>query len=117
MSAPPRRVLPEHLGEPFWLLHPSETSLHRGECGLQKLTAFGKGQSDTVSGRGPVLGLHLLPEGMSECQISVQPSLQEESSPAESALTTETQERTSLPGLLIEANIITGRTSSNQRKL
>jgi hypothetical protein len=30
------------------------------------------------------------------------PSLQEESLPAESALTTETQERTSLPGLLIE---------------
>ena len=35
------------------------------------------------------------------------PSLQEESLPAESALTTETQERASLPGLLIEANIIT----------
>jgi hypothetical protein len=35
------------------------------------------------------------------------PSLQEESLPAESTLTTETQERASLPGLLIEANIIT----------
>jgi hypothetical protein len=35
------------------------------------------------------------------------PSLQEESLPAESTLTTETQERSSLPGLLIEANIIT----------
>jgi hypothetical protein len=36
------------------------------------------------------------------------PSLQEESLPAESTLTTETQERASLPDLLIEANIITG---------
>jgi hypothetical protein len=45
------------------------------------------------------------------------PSLQEESLPAESALTTETQERASLPGLLIETNRITRRTSSNQRQL
>jgi hypothetical protein len=35
------------------------------------------------------------------------PSLQEEGLPAESTLTTETKERSSLPGLLIEANIIT----------
>jgi hypothetical protein len=34
------------------------------------------------------------------------PSLQEESLPAESALTTETQERASLPGLLVEDNRI-----------
>jgi hypothetical protein len=45
------------------------------------------------------------------------PSLQEESLPAESALTTETQERSSLPDLLIEANGITRGTSSNQRQL
>jgi hypothetical protein len=43
--------------------------------------------------------------------------LQEENLPAESALTTETQERASLPGLLIEANRITRGTSSNQRQL
>ena len=35
------------------------------------------------------------------------PSQQEESLPAESTLTTETKDRASLPGLLIEANIIT----------
>jgi hypothetical protein len=45
------------------------------------------------------------------------PSLQEERLPAESALTTETQERTSLPGLLIEANRITRGTTSNQGQL
>ena len=42
------------------------------------------------------------------------PSLQEESLPAESTLTTETQERSRLPGLLIEVNRITGGTSSSQ---
>jgi hypothetical protein len=40
------------------------------------------------------------------------PSLQEESLPAESAMTTESQERASLPGLLIEANRIMRGTSS-----
>ena len=36
------------------------------------------------------------------------PSLQEESLPAENTLTTETQERSGIPGLLTEANRITG---------
>jgi hypothetical protein len=45
------------------------------------------------------------------------PSLQEESLPAESTLITEIQEKASLPGLLTEANRITGGTSSNQRQL
>jgi hypothetical protein len=37
-----------------------------------------------------------------------EPSLQEENLPAESTVTTETQERARLPGLLTEANRITG---------
>jgi hypothetical protein len=45
------------------------------------------------------------------------PSLQEESLPAESTLTTETQKRAGLPGLLTEANIITEGTGSSQRRL
>jgi hypothetical protein len=48
--------------------------------------------------------------------ISV-PSLQEEGLPAENTLTTETQKRASLPGLLIEAKRITRGTISNQRQL
>jgi hypothetical protein len=49
-------------GEAIWVPDPSKTSLCRWECGLQKLTA---------SGTGPVSGLHLLPGGRSERQISV----------------------------------------------
>ena len=45
------------------------------------------------------------------------PFLQEESLPAESTLNTETQDRARAPGLLIEANIITWGSSSNQRQL
>jgi hypothetical protein len=43
--------------------------------------------------------------------------LQEESLLADSALTTESQERAILPGLLIEANRIMRRTISNHRHL
>ena len=45
------------------------------------------------------------------------PSLQEESLPAESPLTTETQERANLSSLLIEANRVMRGISSNQRQL
>jgi hypothetical protein len=45
------------------------------------------------------------------------PSLKEESLPAESALTTEIQERDSLPGLLVGNNRIKRGRSSNQRQL
>ena len=45
------------------------------------------------------------------------PSLQEESLPAESTLTTETQKRAGIPGQLTEANRITGETGSSQRQL
>jgi hypothetical protein len=71
VSALPRRALQEHLGEPSWFPDPSKTSLCRWECGLQKLTASVTGQSNTDSGTGPVLGLHLLPGGKTECQISL----------------------------------------------
>ena len=56
VSAPAGRALPEHLGEPSWFLDPSETSLHRWECGLQKLTTSGTGRSHTASGAGPFSG-------------------------------------------------------------
>jgi hypothetical protein len=45
------------------------------------------------------------------------PSLKEENLPADSALITETQERASLPGLLVENNRITRGKCSNQRQL
>jgi hypothetical protein len=40
VSAPPGRALPEHLGEPSCFPDTSETSLHRWECGLQKLHSY-----------------------------------------------------------------------------
>jgi hypothetical protein len=80
-------------------------------------TASGTVRSDTLSGRGPVLSLHLQSVGRSKGQLPVQPSLQEKSFPAESTLITETQEKDTLAGLLIKANRITGGTSSNQRQL
>jgi hypothetical protein len=48
--------LPEHVGKPSWFPDPSETNLHRGECGLQKLRASGTGRNNTASGADPILG-------------------------------------------------------------
>jgi hypothetical protein len=35
VSSLPRRALPQHLGEPSWLLDPTETSLHKWEMKAQ----------------------------------------------------------------------------------
>jgi hypothetical protein len=93
VSSPPGRALLEHLGKPSWFPDPSETSLRR-PCFRPSSSARRQVQIPDICA----------------------PSLQEESLPAESAQTTETQERSSLTGLLIKANRITGETSSNQRQ-
>jgi hypothetical protein len=66
---------------------------------------------------------HLLGQAMfwaftitKEADVCV-PSMQGESLSAESSLTTESQERAGLPGLLTEANRIIGGTRSNQIQL
>jgi hypothetical protein len=45
--------------------------LHRKVVCTGELTDSVTGQSNTASGKGPVMGLHLRPEGKSERQISV----------------------------------------------
>ena len=99
---------PEQVRQPSCVPLPSETSLCRWTCRLQRQHIFWD---------RPCFG----PSSSARRQVWTPdicaPSLQEESLPAESALTTETQERPRLPGLLTEANRITGETSSNQRKL
>jgi hypothetical protein len=62
VSAQPGRELSEHLWETSWFPDSTKTSLHRWECGQQKLTA---------SGTGTVSGLHLLPGVKSKHQMSV----------------------------------------------
>ena len=68
------------------------------------------GRSNIASGTGSHSGLHLQPGGRAELQTSAH-------LPSESALTTGTQERVGVPGVLTEANRITGETSSTQRQL
>jgi hypothetical protein len=61
-------------------------------------------------GTGFLSGLHLQPGGRAELKNSAH-------LPAESTLITETQEGVRLPGVLTEANRITGGTNSCQRQL
>jgi hypothetical protein len=83
----------------------SDTSPLRRACGPKKQQSY----LDRVP-----LGFHLQPGGRAELQ-SVH--LRCKSMPAEGALTTGTQKRVGLPGVLTEANRITGGTSSSQRQL
>jgi hypothetical protein len=173
---PLRRALPEQVREPSWVPDPSEFSLPRWECSLQKRHSFWDRQKLhsywdrphfwlqtfghlTGQKRSVYPGGLWLPEQVREsscvlcpsetslcrwaCRLQKQhifwdrpcfrhsssakrqvwtpdictPPLKEERLPAESTLTTETRERSRIPGLLTEANRITGRTSSNQRQL
>jgi hypothetical protein len=105
---PPRRALPEQVREPSWVPDPLETSLHRWECRLQRQHIFWD---------RPSFGTSSSARRQVWTQDLCAPSLQEESLPAESTLTTETQERAKFLGLLKEDKRITGGTSSNQRQL
>jgi hypothetical protein len=62
-----RRTLGSHLGSPIpqRLVCPGKSEEYRS------YTASRTGRSDTPFGTSPVSGLHLLPGGRSECQISV----------------------------------------------
>ena len=47
---------PEHLLETSWFPDPTETSLHRQECGLKRLTASGTDGSHRASKPAPFFG-------------------------------------------------------------
>ena len=82
-----------------YILGLSETSLLRRAHEPQK--------QQSLLDRVPS-GLHPQPGDRAETQTSGHLPLPEESLPAESAVTTGTQERVGLPGVLTEANRITG---------
>lgn len=54
----PRRALPGQVREPPWVPDPSETSLLRWECGLQKLHRFWDRQKQHSFWNRPCFGLH-----------------------------------------------------------
>ena len=121
VSTPPGRAFPEQLGEPSLVQDLSETSLCRLDYGLQKLHIF----CDRLKQHSFWDRPWFRPSSSGRREVQTpdicSPSLQEKGVllclPAESTLTTETQERSSLRGLLTEANRITGGTSFNQRQL
>jgi hypothetical protein len=114
VSAWLRGAGPEHWREPSLVQDLSETSLCRWECQLQKLQSFWDRQNLHSFWDRPCFG----PSSSARRQVwtadTCALSLQEEGLPAESALTTETQERPSFPGLLMEANRIMGGQAPNR---
>jgi hypothetical protein len=73
---PRRGVCPGGLCRSTWVSHPGSRITQRLVCTGESAdcrsdTASGIGRSNTASGTGPVLGLHLQPRGSSKYQISV----------------------------------------------
>jgi hypothetical protein len=116
VSALPGRALQEHLGEPSWLPDPSETSLCRWECGLQKLMASVTAEGTQLLGQvlfwAFIFGQEGGPNATYLCTFPVRGELA-----CRECSDHWNSERASLPGLLIEAKRITRRTISNQRQL
>jgi hypothetical protein len=117
VSAEPQRDLPQHRQKTSWFPDSAESSLHRWECGLQKITPSVAGQSNTASGKGPDLGLHLWPGGGPNTRYLCTFPVREELAYRECSYHWNLEERASLPGLLIEGNKITRGTISKQRQL
>ena len=103
--------------EPSWVRDSTKLSLHRWECAPQKLPASVTGQSNTASGKGPVLGLHLSPGGGPNARYLCTFPVRGELASRESSEHWNSEERVCLPGLLIDGNRITRRTISKQSQL
>jgi hypothetical protein len=71
VSAPPRRALLEHLGEPSLVRDLSETRLYRLGVLTTEATKLQDRQKQYSFWDSPCFGLHLLPGGKSKLQISV----------------------------------------------
>ena len=115
-STLPVRLLPHVPWGPPWFRDSPELSLHRWECAPQKLTASVTGQSNTASEKGPVLGLHLQPGGGPNARYLCTFPVRGELAYRECSDNWNSEERASLPGLLIDGNRINRGTISKQRQ-
>jgi hypothetical protein len=117
VSTRPWRLLPQERRETSWFWDSTESSLHRWECGLLKLTASVTGQSNTSSGKGPVLGLQLRPGGGPNTRYLCTFPVRGELASRDCSDHWNSEEGASLPGLLIEGNRITRGKISKKRQL
>jgi hypothetical protein len=73
VSARTRRLLPQVPWKPPLFRDSTAGSLHRWECGLQRLAASGTGKSHRASGAAPFLGSRHLATFLARGQVSTQP--------------------------------------------
>ena len=112
-----RSALPEHQLQTSCFQDPSESILHMWECRIQKLTPSGTGQRNSASGQILLWAFVFDQEGGLKAIYLCTFPVREELAFRECSDHWNSEERASLPGLLIEANRITWGTSSNQRQL
>jgi hypothetical protein len=92
VSTQPGRPLPQDPQEPSWFQYSGESILHRWKCGLLKQWLLWQAKATQLLGK---ILLWAFIFGQEEVQMpdNCAPFLKEESLPAETALTTETQRR------------------------
>jgi hypothetical protein len=73
VSARPRRLLPQVPQKPSQFQDSAAGSLHRWECGLQRLAASGRGESHKASGEALFLGSRHPATFLARGQVSTQP--------------------------------------------
>jgi hypothetical protein len=116
VSTRPGRLLPQNRREPSCFRESTKLSLHRWECAPQKLTASVTGQSNTASGKGPVLGLHLRPGWGPNARYLCTFPVRGELACRECSDHWNWEERASLPDLLIDGNRTPEEQSLNRDK-
>ena len=116
-SAQCRSALPEHQLQTSWFQDSTECILDVWECRIQKLTPSGTGQSNSASGQVLFWAFFFGQEGGLKAIYLCTFPVRGELACRESSDNWNSEQRCSLPGLLIEANRITWGTSSNQRQL
>jgi hypothetical protein len=92
VSARPGRLLPQVPREPPWFRDSAESSLHRWECGLLKQRLPWQAKATQLL-RKILFWAFIFGQEEVQTPDNCTPSLKEESLPAETALTTETQRR------------------------
>jgi hypothetical protein len=116
-SAWPGSSMPEHRQQTSCFQDSSESIVQRWECRIQKLTASGTGQSNSALVQvlfwAYIFGQERGPKARYLCTFPVRGEL----ACREFSEHWNSEERASLPGLLIEANRITRGTISKQRQL
>jgi hypothetical protein len=117
VSTRPGRAFPQHRRRPYWFRNSAKSSLHSWECALEKLTASVTAKATQPLGKVLFWAFIFGQEGGLNTRYLCTFPVRGELAWRECSCHWNSEERSSLPDLLIEGNRITTGTISKQRQL